>query len=65
MKKKNVLYRKIWKQVDDMWLPTHLKWTKAGDVFKVEGDIRSFMMVTDPIIYSDRAPTVKFIQVIK
>lgn len=53
----------MWKKVNDEWFPTHLIWTKAGDVFKVEGDERSFMMVTDPIISENELPKIKYIKV--
>jgi hypothetical protein len=62
-RKGNVVYKKIWKKVDNEWVSTHLIWTRAGDVFKVEGDDRSFMMVTDPEIHENQLPKIKYIKV--
>jgi hypothetical protein len=62
-KKGNVIYKKMWKKVNDEWFSTHLIWTKAGDIFKVEGDERLFMMVTDPEISKDELPKIKYIKV--
>ena len=60
-KKGDVVYKKIYKKINDEWFPTHLFWVKAGDIFKVEGDERSFMMVTDPIFNGNELPKIKYI----